>query len=233
MFKTAFFSSFSIPVDLKYLFADRRTINILYPDTIFGNSSDLTVAHNKGTACFCNDRRNIGSDEVFSFTKPNDQRIIFFSANYFLRFLRAHKHQRIRAFNNAQNLLDSFFKISVIIRSHQMCYDFRICFRNKLVTFGDQIFLEHQIVFDNAVMDNNKITAGIRMRMRVTVGRTSMGSPAGMSYTHSTLRHMTFQFLTQRIKTAHTFFNSDLTFFINSNTSGIITAVFQFAHTVQ
>ena len=82
-------------------------------------------------------------------------------------------------------------------------------------------------------MHNNKLPAGISVRMRITVGRTSMRSPTGMSYTHGAFRHMTIQFLTQRIKTAYTFLNSDLTFFINSDTSGIITAVLKLAHAVQ
>ena len=118
MFKTAFFSSLCIPIYFKNLFTDWCSIYILYPDTFFSDSSNFTITHNKRTACLSNNSRYIGSNKIFAFTKSNNQRIIFFCANYFLRLFGTHKHQRIGSLNNTQNSFYSFFKVSIIICSH-------------------------------------------------------------------------------------------------------------------
>ena len=45
-------------------------------------------------------------------------------------------------------------------------------------------------------------------------------------------RFMADEFLTQGIKTAHTFFHIDLTVMINGDTAGIIPAIFQFTQSI-
>ncbi|MPN48857.1 hypothetical protein SDC9_196469 [bioreactor metagenome] len=90
--KTAFFGCFRIPVDFEYFFADRRTVNILYPDSILGYSCDFTVIHYISAACFRNDSRNIGSDEIFAITEANNKRIIFLRTNQFVRLSRTHEN---------------------------------------------------------------------------------------------------------------------------------------------
>ena len=99
MLKTAFFGSFGIPVNFKNFFGNRRAVNVLYPNAVLGNGGNFAVAHNIGAACFGNNRRNIGGNKVFTFAKADNQRIVLFSADEFIRLSRAHKYQRIRAFN--------------------------------------------------------------------------------------------------------------------------------------
>lgn len=40
-------------------------------------------------------RRDVGSDKVLAFTQTNNQRIILFGADDFIRLVFAHKHQAV------------------------------------------------------------------------------------------------------------------------------------------
>ena len=91
--KTAFFGSFGIPVNFKNFFGNRRTVNVLHPNAVLGNGGNFAVAHNISAAGFGNNRRNIGGNKVFAFTKADNQRIIFFRANELIRLCCAHKYQ--------------------------------------------------------------------------------------------------------------------------------------------
>ena len=72
MFKTAFFSSFCIPVNFKYFFVNGSAINILNPYAVFSNGSNFAIAHDESTTSMINDCRNVGSDKVFTFTQANN-----------------------------------------------------------------------------------------------------------------------------------------------------------------
>ena len=233
MFKAAFFCSFCIPIYFKYFFVNGSAFNILNPYTVFSNGSDFAIAHDKGTTGVVDDCRNIGSNKVFTFTQANNQGVIFFGADDFVLLCFTHKHQGVRAFDNLQNFFNGAFHIAVKKICHQVSNNFGVSIRRELYAFSNQFFFQRQIVFDNTVVYYNKFTAAISMRMAVTVRRTTVGCPTSVTNTDNTFRHVTFQFLTQRIQTTNAFFNTHLTFFQYSNTCGVVTAVFKLAHTIK
>ena len=49
------------------------------------------------------------------------------------------------------------------------------------VPLGGQALLDGEVVLDDAVVDHDERARAVRMRMRVLVGRPSMGRPAGMA----------------------------------------------------
>ena len=91
---------------------------------------------------------------------------------------------------------------------------FCVSFGFELMALLQKIQFEGHVIFDDAIMDNRKFTAVIRMGMGIDVGRFSVSGP------------------TQGIKTAHTFFHIDLTVMINGDTAGIIPAIFQFTQSI-
>ena len=192
MFKTAFFSSFCIPVNFKYFFVNGSTINILNPYAVFSNSSNFAIAHNKSTTSVVNDCRDIGSDKVFTFAQANNQRVIFFGADDFILFSFAHEYQRVRTFDYFQHFFNGAFHVSVKQVCHQVSNYFSISIRSEYYTFSNQFFFKCQIVFNDAVVNNNKFTAAISMGMAVTISRTTMGCPTSMTNTHYTFRHIVF-----------------------------------------
>ena len=177
--------------------------------------------------------RNIGSDKVFTLAKADNQRIILFGADDFIRLVFAHKHQTIGALDELQHLFDGFFEISVILVSHQMSHNLAVRFGHELMSLSNQLFLQAEIVFNNTIMDNDKLAAAVRMGMRVAIRRTAMCRPACVTDTYIAHRHIACQLLTQCIQTAYTFFYTDFVVFINSNAGRIITTILQLAHTVK
>ena len=192
MFETAFFSSFCIPVNFKYFFVNGSAINILNPNAVFSNGSNFAITHNESTTSVVNDCRNIGSDEVFTFAQANNQRVIFFGADDFVLFSFAHKYQRVRTFDYFQYFFNGAFHITIKQICHQVSNYFGISIRSKFYAFSDQFFFQYQIVFDDAVVNNNKFAAAISMGMAVTVSRTTMGCPTSMTNAHYTFRHIAF-----------------------------------------
>ena len=190
MLKAAFFRCFGIPVNDKHLLADGSAVDILHPNTVCRYRSDFAVTHDKGTARMVDNCRNIGSDKVFTLAQADNQRIILFGADDFIRLVFAHKYQAVGAFDKLQHLFDGFFEISVILVSHQMSYNLAVRFGQEFMSLGNQLFLQAKIVFNNTVMDNDKLTAAVRMRMRVAIRRTAMCCPACVTDTYIAHRHI-------------------------------------------
>src|SRR6201999_33652 len=63
---------------------------------------------------------------------------------------------------------------------NQMRNHFRVGFCRKFVAFFNQLFLERQVIFNNAVMDDNDFAGAVAMRMRVFFRRAAVRGPARM-----------------------------------------------------
>ena len=72
-----------------------------------------------------------------------------------------------------------------------MSYNLTVCFGQEFMSLGNQFFLQAKIVFNNTVMDNDKLTAAVRMRMRVAIRRTAMCCPACVTDAYIAHRHIT------------------------------------------
>src|SRR5208282_6688265 len=59
--------------------------------------------------------------------------------------------------------------------------DFRVRFGGELVSFGDQLLLERQIIFNNAVVHYHDLAGAVAMGMGVFFGGAAMGGPSGVS----------------------------------------------------
>src|SRR5580693_4488967 len=63
----------------------------------------------------------------------------------------------------------------------QVSDDFSIGFGGELVAFFNQLFLQAEIVFNNAVVYDDDLAAAITMRMSVFFGGASVSCPASMA----------------------------------------------------
>src|SRR5258707_13397796 len=59
--------------------------------------------------------------------------------------------------------------------------DFRVRLGGKLVTFFDQLFLQRNIVLDNAIVDHHDLSRAVAMRVGVFFGGAPVGGPAGVT----------------------------------------------------
>jgi len=134
--------------------------------------------------------------------------------------------------DDMKDLAHGLFKVAIILVRHKMGDHFCVSFGFELMALLQKIQFEGHVIFDDAIMDNRKFTAVIRMGMGIDVGRFSVSGPARMANADHSFRFMADEFLTQGIKTAHTFFHIDLTVMINGDTAGIIPAIFQFTQSI-
>jgi hypothetical protein len=110
----------------------------------------------------------------------------------------------------------------------QMRNDFGISLGGKLVAFFDQLLLQAQIVFDNAIVDDHNLAGAIAMGMSVLFSGASMGGPAGVANAVTTMQRILTDGLFQVAELA--FGAADLQLVSvagDSNSSGVITAVFE------
>ena len=101
------------------------------------------------------------------------------------------------------------------------------------MTLSNQFLLQGQIVFNNTVMYHNEFAAAIHMGMRITIGRTAMSCPTGVTNAHGAHRHIARQFCTQCIQAAHALIHTNSALFHHRDASRVIAAILQFAHAVQ
>ena len=71
-----------------------------------------------------------------------------------------------------------------------MSHNLAVRFGQEFMSLGNQFFLQAKIVFNNTVMDNDKLAAAVHMGMRVTVRRTSMCCPTCVTDTYIAHRHI-------------------------------------------
>src|SRR5260221_11649752 len=68
--------------------------------------------------------------------------------------------------------------------------DFRVRFGGELVSFGDQLLLEREIVLDKAVVHDHNFAGAVAVRMGVFFGGAAMRGPARVSDAVSTVERL-------------------------------------------
>jgi len=68
--------------------------------------------------------------------------------------------------------------------------DFSVGFGGELVAFFDQLFLEAEIVFDDAIVHHHDLPGAVAMRVRVFFGGTPVRGPTGMADAVSALERL-------------------------------------------
>src|ERR1019366_1987184 len=68
-----------------------------------------------------------------------------------------------------------------VILLYQVRDDFGVGFGGEFVSFGDQLFLEREIVLDDAVVHHHDSAAAVAMRMGILFGGAAMRRPARVS----------------------------------------------------
>ena len=111
-----------------------------------------------------------------------------------------------------------------------MSDNFRISFSDELMIFLPQVVLQLEIVFDDAVMNDDHAASAIAMRVGIFFGRTAVRGPTRVAYA---VRAIDRIFLQDVFKIAQLAFgpaNLQLVIFVNSgNAGGVVAAIFKLA----
>ena len=126
------------------------------------------------------DRRNVGRDKEFAVAQTDDDRRAFANCDDRVRLINRNDGQRENAaklghgFSNCKLQRQVFF---IDVMPDQMCDDLGIGLGVKLMTVGGETLLERQIIFDNAVVNDDDLARLVAVRMRVFLGRTPVRRP--------------------------------------------------------
>ena len=91
----------------------------------------------------------------------------------------------------------------------------------------DELFLEREIVLDDAVVHDDEVAGAVRVRMCVHIRRTPVRRPARMADADRALRHVVFDLLPQRRETAHALLHADILAVIDGDARRVIAAVLE------
>ena len=126
MLVAALLRRFRVPVDLKDLFLDLLPRPVRDRDRVLLHHGNFAVRQDIRSPRAGDNRGNIGSDEIFAFSQPDDEGIILLRTNQPIGIPTGHKDQRVRSLDAAQHRPHRRLKITVVGFLQKMRQDFRI-----------------------------------------------------------------------------------------------------------
>ena len=204
---------------------------------IFGiEDSHITVIHIGNRLGIFQNGRNIRCNKVFSISEAKDQRRILLHRNYRSRAVFTHDRQRETALQTGHSQPNRCHKVLalVIIIANEVGNHFRIRIGTELDTVVLQSCPKYRFIFNNTVVNDSDLAGIGQMGMAVHIRGGAMGGPAGMADAHHTGGILSFLcFFAQSAQPALSLGYRKTFLILNANSSGIISAIFQFAQPIQ
>ena len=229
---TALFGCGHIPSNRAYFLLNRFAKCVEDLHAVRTNNCNLIVVQNHILTRAANDRGHIGRDHILSVAQTNDQRVVATRCDNFIRSIKRDNTQCVRAayaVNRTQYRLGNVSILRFLVQiGNQVRYGLGIGLRTEYIAACGQMLTQFQIVFDNAVMDNRNLTVAAQMRMRVCVGRFTMGCPARMTNTAGAVQSACLAYLfLQSVDASTRLDNTQAILGHCRNTGRIITTIFQ------
>ena len=176
-----------------------------------------------------NDWTGIGTKEKLVLTNAHHQRTLLASSNNLAGVALIDNSNGISTYHLIKSHLYGLQQRELLLDHYvfDQLYEYlSICIALELNTLTDEFCLDVSIILDYTVVDNSQImTLGI-VRMGITTGRFTMGSPTGMGYTNMTRHILVTTILSQIINLSLCLVNIQFVTFVNqSNTSRIVTTI--------
>src|SRR5712692_5259378 len=177
-----------IPGDVLRLPLHRLAVEIGNPHSLLSDHGKIAIGQKEKIAGVIEDGGHVGGYEVFVLAEADDGGRSVARRDDLVRFVDRYYHQR----ENAGEFLDGFAHSFLqgrpmtvsglqVVLLDEVRDDFRVGFGGELVSFGDQLLLEREIVLDNAVVHDHDSAAAVAMGMGVLFGGAAVGGPAGVS----------------------------------------------------
>ncbi len=144
-----------------------------------GEDRHLAVVEEHDVARVAQDRRHVRGDEVFAVADADDDRRAVADRHQLFRIVGRQQHQReqsAHALHRAQHGVLEAVVLPFLL--DQVRDDFGVGLGFELVSLGDELALDLEIVLDDAVVDDDDAAGAVAMRMRVLFGRTAVRGPA-------------------------------------------------------
>ena len=146
------------------------------------------------------------------------------------------KHRECEnALELVDGLADRTFKVYAFLQVlfDQVSDDLGIRFGDELMILFPQFVLKLQVVFDNAVMDDDDMARAITMRMGIFLSRPPVCRPARMSETIGSIERFLTKYLFKIAQLTFCAANLQVALFINDRYARrVVTAIFELAQSV-
>ena len=142
----------------------------------------FAVVEEHDIAGVAQDRRHVRGDKVFAVANADDNRRAVADGDELFRIVGREQHEREEpadAFHRTQHRL--FEAVVPPFLLDEMRDDLGVGLRAERVALGDELALDLEIVFDDAVVDNDDTARAVAMRMRVLFSRAAMRGPSRMA----------------------------------------------------
>src|ERR1039458_613322 len=231
--EAALFRHDRVPGNVLHLALDGLSVEIRQLHALGGDDGKVTISQKENVTRVIENRRDIGSDKVFVVAQADHERRAVARGHDLVGLVDGNDGQSEHSAEFFHCPADGLFEGEVVAVASfeemffdQMSDDFGIGFGGELVAFFDQLFLQAEIVLDDAVMYDDDLARAVAMRMGVFFRGTSVGGPAGVADAVSAVERLETDGLFQVAQLA--FGAADLQpvpVAGNGNSSRIITAV--------
>ncbi len=147
--------------------------------TIGREHGDVAVGEKENLAGVLEKSGNIASDEVLTPAEADNRRRAHARGDDFLRVVGGNKNQRIDSAQLAQRPAHGFLERHALhVFLDEVRNNFGVGFGDELVAFTLEHFLQLQVVFDDAVVDDDKLPGAVPVGMRVLFRGAAVRGPA-------------------------------------------------------
>ena len=238
MLEAAPFGCFGVPLNLRQLLLHFFPVQVVEGDAALVQTGHLQISDVINLACIFKDRRHIRRNIGFTVRHADDHRAVFSGHPDLSRIIPEKKSQRIGTPHTDHRLRDGVHGTDIVffvVIIHQLDYDLRIRLGIEGIAMLQQLFLQFLIILYDPVMHPDNIVVIGYMRVRVRLGRFSMGRPAGMPDPAVPLHCPAIvRFLRQYLQPSLGFYDLDVSVPVANRHSGrIIAPVFEFGQPVQ
>ena len=182
MLEAALFGHDGVPGDVLGGTIDGMALKIHEADALRREDGDFAIAEEEDAAGVLQNRGNVAGDEEFVFAEADDDGRAEARGDDFVRIARGERYQRVRAAHHFYGFQDGFFERCAFgIFFDQVRDDFGVCFGDEFVAFGDELVLQLEIIFDDAVVDDDDFAGAVAVRVRVFFGGAAVRGPAGVA----------------------------------------------------
>ena len=198
---------------------------------------DLTVLHVRDVARVLDNGRHVGGEEVAALAVAEQQRRVLARGDDAVRAVGAEHTEGVRTLDAAQHAAHGLQKVVtlVVVEFQQLRHDLGIGLGLELDALTDQKFLDLDVVFDDAVVDDGELAVFAHVGVRVDDVRRAVRRPAGVTKTDAALEvRAAVDLFAEDLEPAHRFFDLQLSLRRDDgHARGVIPAVFQMREPVQ
>ena len=202
MLVACFFSCFCIPFDLRWLFLNLISVQIVKGNGPIYQTCHLQISDVINIAGIFQNRRNIRSHIAVSVLHADDHRTVLARNVNLPGIILKHDRQGIGTADTDHGMVDgihrSMLVFLVIVIDELHCH-FGVCGRIELIVLAKKLILQFLIILNDTIVNADHISIIRGMGMGICLRRFAVGRPTGVTDTTGTSQSMAMiGFLRQR-----------------------------------